>query len=98
MKKNINVSVRVRPSDDEDEDEVDGCISLRRGSLVVDDGQSPTSFHFPNSIVTGSDQEVAFDLLASDLMERLCEGYSCTLLAYGQTGSGIVVFIFVIVE
>ena len=31
---------------------------------------------------------MAFDALASRLVGRAQEGYSCTLMAYGQTGSG----------
>jgi len=39
-------------------------------------------------VVRGSDQGVAFDALASRLVSRAQEGYSCTMMAYGQTGSG----------
>ena len=41
-----------------------------------------------DSVVTGSDQVEAFGAIASPLLARLRDGYSCTLLAYGQTGSG----------
>ena len=43
---------------------------------------------FASSLVTGSDQGVSFTHLGAGLLQRLEEGYSCTLLAYGQTGSG----------
>jgi hypothetical protein len=89
MKQSIQVSVRIRPAINDDHN----CLTLQNGKLVVlDDGGTPTSFHFPSRVVTGSDQVEAFEALASDLLEKLVEGYSCTLLAYGQTGSGMFVF------
>ena len=45
-------------------------------------------FRAVDSVVTGSDQTEAFATIASPLLARLHDGYSCTLLAYGQTGSG----------
>ena len=45
-------------------------------------------FDAVDSVVTGSDQSDAFNVIASPLLARLRSGYSCTLLAYGQTGSG----------
>ena len=45
-------------------------------------------FGFATNVVGGSDQEVAFSCLAEELIDRLDEGFSCTLMAYGQTGSG----------
>ena len=45
-------------------------------------------FRAVDSVVTGSDQAEAFATIASPLLARLHDGYSCTLLAYGQTGSG----------
>lgn len=46
------------------------------------------SFTMQSSVVRGSDQVTAFDALASRLVSRAQEGYSCTMMAYGQTGSG----------
>jgi len=45
-------------------------------------------FEAVESVVIGSDQEQAYRAIASPLLARLRDGYSCTLLAYGQTGSG----------
>ena len=56
-----------------------------RGEVKVD---TLGTFRFPHHVVTGSDQIVAFEALASHLIERAKEGYPCTLMAYGQTGSG----------
>lgn len=46
------------------------------------------TFTYQSSVVRGSDQIMAFDALASRLVNRAQDGYSCTLMAYGQTGSG----------
>ena len=45
-------------------------------------------FQYAQTVVLGSDQGEAYDSIAADLVERLWEGFSCTLVAYGQTGSG----------
>ena len=45
-------------------------------------------FHYPSSVVVGSDQAVAYDALCAPLVKRALAGYDCTLVAYGQTGSG----------
>ena len=55
---------------------------------VVSVGMGSETFSFPHSVVKGSDQTVAFEALASRLLERAKEGYNCTIMAYGQTGSG----------
>ena len=54
------------------------------GAVCVGGG----TFSFPHSVVKGSDQALAFEALASRLLERAREGYNCTIMAYGQTGSG----------
>ena len=53
-------------------------------------------FRFPSAVVTGSDQGTAFDAIGGELVDRLLEGYSCSLLAYGQAscktkGGGVAV-------
>ena len=77
----VSVSARLRPS-------VSGTPAARiigSGALAVGD-----KLHegFLASVVTGSDQSVAYEAIAAPLLQKLREGYSCTLLAYGQTGSG----------
>lgn len=74
----IELAVRIRP----------GAASVVDvgGTGAVDVGGE--SFTYQSSVVRGSDQVVAFDALASRLVRRAQEGYSCTLMAYGQTGSG----------
>ena len=42
------------------------------------------AFTFPSKVIVGSDQGEAHAALVSPLLQRLLEGYSCTLLA----GSG----------
>jgi hypothetical protein len=77
----ITVSVRIRPT----RAAADTAVVTVEGTDVVALGYRSS---FPASVIVGSDQEVAFASLASDLLRRLEAGYSVTLLAYGQTGSG----------
>ena len=76
----INVCVRVKPTEGSDRD---GVVVDRKKIRVCG-----KQFSYPRAIVCGSDQTVAYDALARNLLQRLEQGYSVTLLAYGQTGSG----------
>lgn len=78
----IQLSVRIRPCK-EPSSAVDVALD---GKLVV--SPSGDSFSYPSHVVKGSDQAVAFDALASVLIDRARAGFNCTLMAYGQTGSG----------
>lgn len=74
----IELAVRVRPG-------AASVVDVAETGAVHVAGES---FVYQSSVVRGSDQVVAFDALASRLISRAQEGYSCTLMAYGQTGSG----------
>ena len=74
----IELAVRIRPGPLP-------VVGVGGGGAVQVAGES---FGYQSSVVCGSDQVVAFDALASRLVSRAQEGYSCTLMAYGQTGSG----------
>ena len=76
----INVCVRVKPTKGSDRD---GVVVDRKKIQICG-----KQFSYPKAIVCGSDQTVAYDALAKNLLQRLEQGYSVTLLAYGQTGSG----------
>ena len=87
----INLSVRIRPSKwSPSVDVVDGSSpsQWKTSSPAVVVFPNKEAFHYPSHVVKGSDQVVAFNALASKLIERACAGYNCTLMAYGQTGSG----------
>ena len=73
------MSVRIKPCDRP------ALAPDARGAIVTSDGKA---FDRIDAVVTGSDQKVAFDAIAAPLLDKLRDGYSCTLLAYGQTGSG----------
>jgi hypothetical protein len=78
----IDVSVRIRPlsvGTETSPAEVDHGIGLHIGDR---------HFGFASSIVTGSDQTASFDSIGARILDRLNQGFSCTLLAFGQTGSG----------
>ena len=78
----VSVSVRLRPPVSRAEPAVRVATN---GSLNV---QGREYHGFLTSLVTGSDQSVAYRAIAAPLLDQLKRGYSCTLLAYGQTGSG----------
>jgi hypothetical protein len=86
----IRTSVRVRPTDPRAScavttDPRTGAVSLRGADAGA--GKDDV-FHYPSSVVVGSDQAVAYDALCAPLVKRALAGYDCTLVAYGQTGSG----------
>ena len=80
-KHRISVSVRLRPLTPGSEPP---RISVDARGVVAEH----KLFQAVDNVVTGSDQEEAYRAIASPLLARLRDGYSCTLLAYGQTGSG----------
>ncbi len=79
----IRMSVRVRPTPPGEPCAV--STDPRTGALALENGDV---FHYPSSVVVGSDQEVAYDALCAPLVRHALAGYDCTLVAYGQTGSG----------
>ena len=79
----IRMSVRVRPTPPGDPCAV--TTDPRTGSVSLETGDV---FHYPSSVVVGSDQVVAYDALCAPLVRHALTGYDCTLVAYGQTGSG----------
>lgn len=86
----INVSVRIKPLlsrqiDGKDGKERSSVVDVTQSGTVVVHGEE---FRYPSHVVMGSDQTVAFEALASVLIDRVCAGYNATLMAYGQTGSG----------
>ena len=79
----IRMSVRVRPTKPGDPCAV--TTDPRTGALALATGDV---FHYPSSVVVGSDQDLAYDALCAPLVRHALTGYDCTLVAYGQTGSG----------
>merc|ERR1711957_1074711 len=80
-KNSISVSIRIRPSHK-------GALNVAKNGQSVHCKGTNQNFAYMCDIITGSDQVYAFDKLCGDLLNKLDQGYSCTLLAYGQTGSG----------
>ena len=81
-KHRISVAVRLKPASAQCS--APPTISADSRGIAV----KQKVFRAVDSVVTGSDQTEAFATIASPLLARLHDGYSCTLLAYGQTGSG----------
>ena len=82
----VQVSVRIKPSSTE-------SIFPSAEGVVVEQvvrGHEEVTTHdgFSSIVASDCDQADAFNAIAAPLLDRLREGYSCTLLAYGQTGSG----------
>ena len=79
----VTVSVRIKPSDNP------AVFATTNGVLVQRPREGSVVHDGFASIIEGDcDQAAAFDAIAAPLLERLHQGYSCTLIAYGQTGSG----------
>ena len=81
----IHVSVRIKPPSSR------SCVTAapgQEGCLTVEGRNGEAVLDGFSSITGGSDQMEVYDAVAGPLVDRLMEGYSCTLMAYGQTGSG----------
>jgi hypothetical protein len=70
----VSVAIRLRPPAPSETS--DGVLAAVGG------------FRYPSGVLQGSDQAAACAALTDRLLEKLRQGFSCTLLAYGQTGSG----------
>eukprot|EP00966_Prymnesium_polylepis_P270416 6246937-Prymnesium_polylepis.1 len=64
------------------------AVHASEQGVVVQGKTSNATLDGFGSIVVGSDQAQAYEHIAAPLVDRLLEGYSCSLMAYGQTGSG----------
>ena len=56
-------------------------ISADERGIVL--GEGSKIFSKVETVVTGSDQDQAYNAIAAPLLSRLYDGYSCTLIAYG---------------
>jgi hypothetical protein len=81
----IELAVRIRPGPET-------VVNIGAGGAVNIAGDS---FSYQSSVVSGSDQVVAFDALASRLVSRAQQGYSCTLMvkhtafSHRKTGASV---------
>ena len=66
----------------------DACIAVEGDAVTVVSGEEEAGFSFDVCLGMEADQSDVYDLLVSEPMEALFEGYNSTILAYGQTGSG----------
>jgi hypothetical protein len=85
----VDVCVRIRPlgagsGGDANGEQPETAVAVDNKALVAGD----KTFIFPRMICTGVDQKLAYDAIASRMLDRLQAGFSVMLLAYGQTGSG----------
>ena len=80
----VSVYARIKPTTT---DMYPSVHASSEGVIVQGKNEDSIIDCFGN-IVVGSDQTTAYDAIAAPLVEKLLEGYSCSLLAYGQTGSG----------
>ncbi len=79
----VDVSVKVRPGAAAVGVGPGGRVRVRSGA-----GDEGGEFGYAAHALGGSDQRGAFRTLALPMVQRLRDGYDCTLMAYGQTGSG----------
>jgi len=80
----VLVSVRIKPPS------VRSFVTAQPGGSIHVESQKHGGSVVDGfaSITDGSDQMDAYEAVARPLVDRLMQGYSCTLMAYGQTGSG----------
>jgi hypothetical protein len=79
----VNVAVRIKPGTG-----MPAVFPSEEGCVIQNKDATLTTLDGFTCIVGGSDQHNAYAAVAEPLVDRLLEGYSCTLMAYGQTGSG----------
>ena len=86
----VSVSTRLRPVQHRSSEAPSTSVD-QYGTVTVHGKQFDG---FLTSVITGSDQAMAYETIGVPLLQQLECGYSCTLLAYGQTGSGKTYTIF----
>lgn len=89
----LRVAVRIRKM--VDSETLRGCQSVVKKTpnepqiIVGQDGsKNPEVFTFNQVYSPDDGQEMIYNTVACDLIDKLFDGYNVTILAYGQTGSG----------
>ncbi|CAF0759156.1 unnamed protein product [Rotaria sp. Silwood1] len=90
----VKVYVRTRPTNNFASDMIgigrdNRSISIHRtpSASVVDNKINDWIFHF-DGVYNNVSQEVIFDSIAKDVVDRSLDGYNGTIMCYGQTGAG----------
>ncbi|VDO17934.1 unnamed protein product, partial [Brugia timori] len=82
----VRVAVRVRPLNSREKAEnSQECVQcFVEQSQISINGKM---FTFDSVFDPTTSQEIIYDECAAPLLEKIFDGYNCTILAYGQTGS-----------
>ncbi|CAF4339054.1 unnamed protein product, partial [Rotaria magnacalcarata] len=90
----VKVYIRSRPTNNFASDMIgigrdNRTITIHRtpSASVVDNKINDWAFHF-DGLFNNVGQEVIFDSIAKDVVDRSLDGYNGTILCYGQTGAG----------
>ncbi|VDK68622.1 unnamed protein product [Litomosoides sigmodontis] len=83
----VRVAIRVRPLNNREKAEnSQECVQcFVEHSQISINGKV---FTFDSVFDPTTSQEAIYDACAAPLLEKVFNGYNCTILAYGQTGSG----------
>ncbi|OZC06259.1 kinesin motor domain protein [Onchocerca flexuosa] len=83
----VRVAIRVRPLNSREKAEnSQECVQcFVEQSQISINGKM---FTFDSIFDPTTSQETIYDACAAPLLEKIFDGYNCTILAYGQTGSG----------
>uniref|UniRef100_A0A8R1TZ26 Kinesin motor domain-containing protein n=1 Tax=Onchocerca volvulus TaxID=6282 RepID=A0A8R1TZ26_ONCVO len=83
----VRVAIRVRPLNNREKAEnSQECVQcFVEQSQISINGKM---FAFDSIFDPTTSQEMIYDACAAPLLEKIFDGYNCTILAYGQTGSG----------
>ncbi|KAL4003536.1 Kinesin motor domain family protein [Acanthocheilonema viteae] len=83
----VRVAIRVRPLNNREKAEnSQECVQcfVEQNQISV----NGKMFTFDSVFDPTTSQEAIYDVCAAPLLEKIFDGYNCTILAYGQTGSG----------
>ncbi|VDM09280.1 unnamed protein product [Wuchereria bancrofti] len=83
----VRVAVRVRPLNSREKAEnSQECVQcfVEQNQISI----NGKMFTFDSVFDPTTSQEIIYDECAAPLLEKIFDGYNCTILAYGQTGSG----------
>uniref|UniRef100_A0A915PIJ9 Uncharacterized protein n=1 Tax=Setaria digitata TaxID=48799 RepID=A0A915PIJ9_9BILA len=83
----VRVAIRVRPFNSREKAEnSQECVQcfVEQSQISI----NSKMFAFDSVFDPTTSQEMIYDACAAPLLEKIFDGYNCTILAYGQTGSG----------
>ncbi|KAK5640171.1 hypothetical protein RI129_010982 [Pyrocoelia pectoralis] len=86
MEDSVNVGIRVRPSSNVFDQSI--AVSVVSDNPPVLHVINKQLYSFDHIFGEDASQEKVYNIMVKPLVQKVLQGYNCTIFAYGQTGSG----------